>query len=284
MLPALMVLAALSIVPFVVLIAMSVSKVSTLGRVSLQFAGLANWQAVLTDSSIWAAWGRSAIHLAAIISLEMVAGLVVAVVLHHLVRARSLVLALVLLPMFLAPVMVGLLGRFLFDSTIGLYARLLQLLGLDQDLLASPGTALPTVIAIDVWQWTPLIALILLAGLVSVPASTAEAAAVDGAGFLRTLWSVTLPQMRAVIIVALLVRCMDAIRFFDIITATTNGGPADSTKTVPLKLYELAFRFNNQMGKAAVLALMMLISSIVLARLFLRAFADRDGATYGGGR
>ena len=131
-------------------------------------------------------------------------------------------------------------------------------------------------ILIDVWEWTPLVALIMLAGLTSVPISTLEAAAVDGASRVQTLFRVTVPQMKQVILVALLVRSMDAVRFYDIITVTTNGGPADATKIVPLKLYELAFRFNNEMGRAAVVGLMMLIFSIFLARAFVSAFSGRE--------
>lgn len=276
MLPALLFLALLSIVPLVMLIAMSFSKVRTLGGVRLTPNGVDNWVAVFSDSSIWASWGRTIVYFVALIVLEMLLGFVFAVVLNRLVRSRSVMLSIVLLPMFLAPVIVGLLGRFLLDGTIGLYAQVLAGLGIPIDLFAQPSTALPTIIMIDAWEWTPLIALILLAGLTSVPPSTLEAAAVDGAGYFRTLFTIVVPQMRAVILVALLVRSMDAIRFYDIITATTNGGPADSTKIIPLKLYELAFRFNDQIGRAAVVGIMMLVFSNVIATLFVRLFADKE--------
>ena len=277
--PALALLGVLSWVPFVVLVAMSFAKVRTLGGVSLTPNGTANYAAVLGDPTIWASWGRSLVYFVAIVGLEMLLGLAIALVLHRLVRARSLLLSVVLLPMFLAPVMVGLLGRFMLDSTIGLYAKALSVLGVHTDLLADPDTALPAVIGIDVWEWTPLIALILLAGLSSVPPATIEAATVDGAGPLRTLTAVVLPQMRSILLVALLIRSMDAIRYYDIITGTTNGGPADSTKIIPLRLYEYAFRFNNQLGNAAVLGLTMLAFSIVLARLFVRVLRERRSST-----
>jgi len=257
---------------------MSFSQVRTLGGVRLKFNGLDNWVAVLSDASVWASWGRSLIYFVAIVALEMVLGFVFAVILHHLLRGESIMLSIVLLPMFLAPVMVGLLGRFLLDSTIGLYAQLMQMVGLDTDLFAQPSTALPTVIMIDVWQWTPLVALIMLAGITSVPPSTLEAASIDGAGFFRRLFEMVIPQMKPIILVALLVRSMDAIRYFDIITATTNGGPADATKIVPIRLYEMAFRFNNQIGRAAVLGITMLVFSIALANVFVRFFGERQAA------
>lgn len=276
--PALVLLGVLSLIPFVMLIAMSFSKVKTLGGVKLQFIGLDNWTTVLGDASVWASWGRSLVYFGSIIVVEMALGFVFAVILHSLLRARSVMLSLVLLPMFLAPVMVGLLGRFMLDSTIGLYAQIGQFLGLDTDVFARTTTAMPAVIMIDVWEWTPLVALIMLAGLTSVPPATLEAASVDGAGFIRRLFSIAVPQMKPVILVALLVRSMDAIRYYDIITATTNGGPADSTKIVPIKLYEMAFRFNNQIGRAAVLGITMLVFSIALANVFVRVFGERGAA------
>jgi multiple sugar transport system permease protein len=278
MAPTLALLALLSLVPFFMLIAMSFSKVRTLGGIRLQFTGLENWVDVLTNPAFWASWGRSLIYFTSIVALEMVLGFVFAVVLNNLILARSFLLSVVLLPMFLAPVMVGLLSRFLLDSTIGLYAKMLAGVGFDTDVFANPSTAMPAVILIDVWEWTPLVALIMLAGLTSVPPTTLEAASVDGAGFFRSLFNIVIPQMKAVILVALLVRSMDAIRYFDVITATTNGGPADATKIIPIRLYEMAFRFNNQIGQAAVVGLTMLVFSIALANVFLRFFGDREVA------
>ncbi|HYP46701.1 MAG TPA: sugar ABC transporter permease [Propionibacteriaceae bacterium] len=276
MAPALLLLGVLSLIPFVMLIAMSFSEVKTLGGVRLEFAGLDNWTAVLGDGAVWASWARSLAYFGSIVVLEMALGFIFAVILHNLLRGRSVMLSLVLLPMFLAPVMVGLLGRFMLDSTIGLYAQLMQVVGLDTDVFARTSTALPAVILIDVWEWTPLVALIMLAGLTSVPPATLEAASVDGAGFFRRLFSIAVPQMMPVILVALLVRSMDAIRYYDIITATTNGGPADSTKIIPIKLYEMAFRFNNQIGRAAVVGLTMLVFSIALANIFLKVFSEKE--------
>jgi multiple sugar transport system permease protein len=278
MAPTLVVLALLSLVPFFMLIAMSFSQVKTLGGIRLQFVGLKNWVDVFANPDFWSSWGLSLIYFTSIIVLEMVLGFAFAVVLNNLILARSFLLSVVLLPMFLAPVMVGLLSRFLLDSTIGLYAKMMQSVGLETDVFANPNTAMPTVILIDVWEWTPLVALIMLAGLTSVPPSTLEAAAVDGAGFFRSLFNIVIPQMKAVILVALLVRSMDGIRYFDVITATTNGGPADATKIIPIRLYEMAFRFNNQIGRAAVVGLTMLIFSIALANIFVRFFGDREVA------
>ena len=164
---------------------------------------------------------------------------------------------------------VGLLGRFLTDSTYGLYAWFLKETGIySGDILGSPKSAFLAVTLMDVWEWTPLIALIVLAGLTSVPKPVLEAAAMDGAGYFKRLRYIVLPMISGVMIVALLIRSMDAIRYFDIITNTTNGGPADATKIVPIRLYETAFRFFD-LGYAAAIGLSMLVVTIIMANIFL---------------
>jgi multiple sugar transport system permease protein len=189
-------------------------------------------------------------------------------------RGRNVLLSLVLLPMFVAPSIVGLLGRYLTDSTFGLYAWVLRSLGFSGDILGNPTGAFAAVVLMDVWEWTPLIALITLAGLASVPLAVREAAAVDGASWWMTLRFIIFPAISNVLLVALLIRSMDAIRYFDIIWVTTNGGPADATKIVPIRLYETAFRFFD-LGYAAAIGLAMLAFSIVIARMFVRLLDTR---------
>jgi multiple sugar transport system permease protein len=179
------------------------------------------------------------------------------------------------MPMFMAPVIVGLLGRFMTDSTYGLYAWVLKTTHLfTGDILGSPVAAFVAVTLMDVWEWTPLIALIVLAGLTSIPGPVLEAARVDGATYWQRLRHIVLPMISGVVIIALLIRAMDAIRYFDILTNTTAGGPADATKIIPLRLYEEAFRFFD-LGYAAAIGLTMLAFSIVVANLFVRLLRRR---------
>jgi multiple sugar transport system permease protein len=274
MTPGLILLAALSIVPFVALIAMSFSRVRLLGGVRLQPIGVANWLRFLTDADLWMSWLRTVIFFVLTVGLEMVLGVGLALCLHRVLRGRNVLLSLLLLPMFAAPAIVGLLGRYLTDSTFGLYAWVLRALGFDGDILGSPVSAFAAVVLMDVWEWTPLIALITLAGLSSVPQSVREAAAVDGAPGWMTLRYIIFPAISKVLLVALLIRSMDAIRYFDIIWVTTNGGPADATKIVPVRLYETAFRFFD-LGYAAAIGLAMLAFSIFIARSFVRLLDTR---------
>ena len=275
MAPALIVLALLSIFPFIYIVLMSLSRVGLIGGIDLRWAGLDNWTRLFSDSSVGAAWVRSIVYFILTVGLEMTLGIGIALLVHSLVWGKNLVLSLVLMPMFMAPAIVGLLGRFLTDSTYGLYAWVLRETGLyTGDILGSTTSAFIAVTLMDVWEWTPLIALIVLAGLSSVPKPVLEASRVDGATYWQRLRHIVFPMIAGVVIVALLVRSMDAIRYFDIIYNTTNGGPADATKIVPIRLYETAFRFFD-LGYAAAIGLSMLAVSILLANIFMRTLKKR---------
>ena len=275
LLPVLLLLAILSLFPFLYIIWMSLNTVSLINGISFEFAGLGNWTRMFTDVIVGAAWVRAAIYFVATVGLEMVLGVAIALLVHELVWGKNLVLSLILLPMFMAPVIVGLLGRFLTDSSYGLYAFVLRELGIfEKDILGTSSSALTAVILMDVWEWTPLIVLIVLAGLASVNQYVIEAAKVDGANYLERLRHIVAPSIAGVVIVALLVRSMDAIRYFDIITVTTNGGPGNTTKIIPIRLYETAFRFFD-LGYAAAIGLGMLVFSILVANAFVRILESR---------
>jgi len=275
MAPGVAVLALLSILPFIALVVMSFSTVQLLGGVRLSWAGLDNWSRALADPDMWSSWLKTIIFLGATLGLEMVLGIGLALLLHRVTRGRGLLLSLILLPMFVAPVIVGLLGRYLTDSTFGLYAWLLNQMGWEGDILGGTTSAFVAVVLMDVWEWTPLVALITLAGLSSVNPSTMEAASLDGAGYWRSLQHIVFPSISGILLVALLIRAMDAVRYYDIIFVTTNGGPADATKIIPIRLFENAFRFFD-LGYAATIGLMMLVLTILIAQGFVRVLARKD--------
>lgn len=274
--PALILLAVISLIPFFSILWMSFNEVSLMGGLSFEFAGLDNWQRVFTDPDIRSSWWTSLVYFVATVGLEMLLGTLIALLVHGLTRGANLIISLLLIPMFIAPVIVGLLGRFLLDPSHGLYAWLLTESGLfDGNVLGSVGSAMVAVILMDVWEWTPLVALIVLAGLASVPEDVLEAAEMDGANYWQKLIHIILPTISGILLVALLIRAMDAIRFFDIIFITTQGGPADSTKIIPIRLYDVAFRFFD-LGYAATIGITMLVFSIVVANAFVRMIKRRE--------
>ena len=270
LLPAVLVLAALSIYPFFYMIWMSLSSITLIGGISTTFVGLQNWETLVTDPAVWSSWLTTLEYVGGTLMIELLLGIAVALAITELGAFRNLVLTLVILPMFMAPVVVGLLGLFLTNSTYGLYAYVLHRLSLftTTEILGNTRTALPAVMLMDVWEWTPLIVMIVAAGLSALPKEPLEAASVDGASTLQRLRYVILPMLRPAILVALLIRSMDAIRYYDIIWVTTAGGPADATKIIPIRLYETAFRFFN-LGYAAAIGLSMLVVTIILGKLFV---------------
>ncbi len=277
MLPALAVLAAISILPFLYIIWMSLNDVTLLGGsgLSSRWVGLGNWAGMFTDPNVGAGWVRMVIYFVATVGLQVILGVAIALLVHEVVWGKNLALSLILIPMFVAPVIVGLLGRFLINPTYGLYSWILEETGIfTGNILGEDVPAFVAVVLMDVWEWTPLITLITLAGLVSVQQPVLEAAKVDGAGYWRRLWYIVLPSISGIVIVALLIRSMDALRYFAIIWQVTGGGPANATKIIPMSLYEVAFRFL-QLGYAATIGLVMLATSILIANLFTTILRQR---------
>ena len=286
MLPALVVLVVITVIPFIMLIAMSFAKVQLLGGVKLSPSGLTNWVTVLSDVATWHSWGVTLLFFVLAVGMEMLVGTVLALILNSLRRGQSVVFSLVLLPMFLAPITVGLLGNFLLDPTIGLYSWVMESLHLTSEahsVLGSQSTAMLSVATLDMWEWAPLVALIVLAGLTSVPPSVLEAASMDGAGYVRTLFSIVIPSILPVLLVALLVRSMDAVRYYDIVHITSGGGPANSTWVISLQLNEKVQAtsvdgITTLIGQSAVIGITMLAFTVIIANLFVRVL-DRRGLT-----
>lgn len=269
MLPALALLAALSLFPFFFLIYMSFNEVSPIGGLSYNWINFENWANVFTNRTVLSSWLTSFIYFPVALILEMVLGIAIALLVHEIAWGRNIAISLIIMPMFMAPVIVGLLGRFMLDSTFGFYDWVLNATGLYAgNVFGSGGPALTALILMDVWEWTPLVTLIVLAGLSAVPQNITEAAQIDGANYWQRLRYVIAPSISSIVVVALLIRSMDLIRFFDKILITTNGGPANATKIIPIRLYEVAFRFF-ELGYAAAIGLTILVFSIVVAILFL---------------
>lgn len=275
MLPALLLLASLSLFPFFFIIWMSFNEVSPIGGLSFEWVGIENWKNVFTEAAIRSSWMTSLIYFATALGLEMVLGTAIALLVHELVWGRNIVISLLIMPVFMAPVIVGLVSRFLVNPTFGLYDWLLDITGIfSGNILGSGTSALTAVILMDVWEWTPLITLIVLAGLSALPQEVMEAARVDGANYWQRLRHIVGPMISGVVVVALLIRSMDLIRYFDKILITTNGGPADATKIIAIRLYERAFRFFD-LGYAAAIGLSMLVFSIIIAISFLQILRQR---------
>ena len=271
LMPAVIILLLITIYPTIYMLYMSTIKYSTLPQVPSEFIGFGNWIAMLTDPDVWSSWWTTVIYFVFALGLQILLGTAIAILIEHSPFLQDILATALLCPMFLAPVLVGLLWRFMLHDSYGIYSYLLRSFGLldkATSLLGNIHTALPTVIIMDTWEWTPLIMIIVLSGLRALPMDIIEAAQVDGASFLQQLRYITLPLLRPVFIVALLIRSMDLLRYIDHLMVTTAGGPADATKILAIRIYENAFRFF-KLGYASVLAITLLIVIIILGRFFI---------------
>jgi multiple sugar transport system permease protein len=194
--------------------------------------------------------------------VEMVLGVLIALLLNKPFRGNNLVKTLILLPMVATPVAMGMAWLLMLEPTIGVINAFLRIVGLaPQPWLASQQQALPSLMLVDIWQWTPMVALIALAGLASLPEEPIEAAIVDGAGPFQRFWHVLLPLLAPTLIVAMLLRSIDALKTFDIIYTMTQGGPGFATETLNIYSYVQGFSYF-QMGKAS--SLLVVFFAIVL--------------------
>ena len=269
MAPAIAVLAFISLYPFVWLIVMSLQNV---GVGAGEWVGLRNYTKLLSDERFLQGWVLLFKYSAMCLTLQLSIGLLLAVIVNGARWEKFLVTAL-LMPMMMAPAVAGLVWLFLYNGTFGWYHWLFQSLGWlgGGSILSSTDTAMLAIVLVDVWQWTPLITLIALAGLKRVPQDQLEANMVDGASPLRNFFAITLPNLYPVLLIAIMLRFMDNFRFIDAALVLTGGGPADSTKILPIYLFEVAFKFF-KLGRGAAIALTLLVVTIILGKILVRIF------------
>jgi multiple sugar transport system permease protein len=272
MAPAILVLAFISIYPFFWMIYMSLHEVD-IGNVS--WNDFANFTRLSGDARFLMGWWLLIQYSVMCLFLQIAIGVFLAVALNGS-RYEKILVTTLLMPMMMAPLIAGMVWYFLYNGTFGWYHWLLQSLGIlgPKSILASSSTAMIGIVLVDVWQWTPLITLITLAGLKRVPQDQLEANMVDGASPFRNFVMVTLPNLYPVLLIAIMLRFMDNFRFIDSVLVLTGGGPGNATKILPIYLFEVSFKFF-KLGRGAAIALILLIVTIILGMLLVRIF-DRQ--------
>lgn len=241
-------------------------------RPDYAIVGLENYLDLAGNGDYTAALRNTFVFVALAVTIELLLGLALALALQRQRRLRDLTRAFLLTPMFVTPIAVGLMFRFLLNQQLGAIPAALDVFGVTIDFFG-PQLALLTIVAIDVWQWTPFMVLLLLAGLESLPRQPFEAARVDGASTWMTFRRVTLPLLRPVIAVAVLIRALDAFKVFEYVFATTRGGPGNATDTIQYQVYRTAIQFF-RLGEAAAMAFVLVVIVlglvVLLYRLLLR--------------
>jgi multiple sugar transport system permease protein len=272
--PAVAVLAALSAYPLVYLIKVSFQ---TGAGASLHWS-LDNFARLASDGFFRAALGHTVVYAVSALTAEFLLGLGLALLLDTRLRGRAAFRAILLIPMMLPPVVVGVAWRLMFNPSFGAINGTMKGAGINTDGLtwtASPSLALASVIAVDVWQWTPFMFLVLLAGLQAIPQEPYEAAMIDGSSWWQTFRHVTLPLLKPAILIALLLRTMDLLRVFDQIFILTEGGPGFATETVSLYIYRTAFRFFD-FGYAAAMSFALLLLTNAISLVYIRLLQRQE--------
>ena len=229
-----------------------------------------NYVSLIQDDRFLMALWTTLIFTAGVTSLEFLIGLGLALSLKVRGKIAALLRSIMIIPMMLTPVAVGLMWRYLYDNSSGVFVYFLSLLGVHNmpPWLGDASYALPSVMVVDIWQWTPFIFLILLSGISSLPPAAFEAAKVDGASSIQMFRYVTFPLLTPFIIIAVTLRFVTAFKVFDIVYVLTRGGPADKTQTLSMYIYKSGWLFL-KMGYASALSYVMLMIIVVISVFFL---------------
>ncbi len=241
-----------------------------------EFVGLDNLTRSLSDSQFWGSIGRTIYFVTLSVGLQVVLGVGAALLFHQRFPGRGVARTLFMFPMIATPAAVALVWKMMFDPTIGILNYLVQSVGGPTLLwISDANLVIPALAIVDTWMWTPLVMLIVLAGLAALPQEPFEAAKVDGAGPLRTFVSITLPLLSPVILVAALFRLIDAIKTFDIIKVITDGGPGTASETLNLYAFKQGLSYLH-FGYGSMLLVWLTLLVFVVAIVFTRLRARTD--------
>ena len=241
-----------------------------------EWVGLANYARVVSEPEFWSAFGNGAVIALASIALQVALGIAIAMVLNETFVGQGLARGIMILPYLLPTVVACLTFEWLLDGSYGYVKAVLSQLGLPMfDWSASRGPATATIVFVSVWIWTPFVVTCVLAGLQSIPKQLYEAAKVDGAGAWQRFWHVTIPGLRPVLTVVVLLRGIWMFNKFDVVWLLTRGGPVNSTETLPVLAYRKTFQAFDVGGGAAVATISFLILSAVIL-VYLRLFPLDD--------
>ncbi len=244
-----------------------------------RYLGLANFTRLWSDPTVWSSVRTTFVFGFWVVALEMLIGIGLALLLEKSMRGATFFRTILVMPLMIAPVVVGLIWRYLLDArngvinyyldSIGQAVPFLQGLGFKSHAwLGDPNLAMVSIIVSDVWQWTPFVFMIVLAGLQGLPGEVMEAAYIDGANWLRMTWHVKLPMLRNILLIALLMRVIDVFRALEVIYVMTGGGPGSATRVLSLTLFQTAFT-SRDLGYSATIALLLSVILVVFSVVLL---------------
>ncbi len=265
-LPAALLFLIIILIPFITALTYSFRAFSFTDSTAYgQYIGVANFRRLVFDKDFYYSFRVTFTYMIPAILIQGLLGMVMALVIASAVKRARVLIPIMLLPTLLTPVVIGLIGVLTLNPDFGVIGIWLRKAGLVREaVLGSSTWALPAIIGVDTYQWTPFVAVILTAGLLGLPKEPYEAAQVDGANPFQTFWRVTMPLLWPYLVVALLIRVIDAFRIFDIIWVMTRGGPGTVTETVGVYAYRHVFRYwDLGYGSAMIIVLFVFISILV---------------------
>ena len=248
-----------------------------LQRPGRQFIFLDNYGTAFADNRLWEALGHTLIIVVIAVILELVIGMILAYILSEKLPGKRFIIPLFILPVVMAPIIVGFTWRMLWDTQFGPINQTLGwIIGQPVTVvwLANPYTVYPAILITEIWQWTPFMFLILLAGLSAINPEIREAASMDGASGWQTIRHITIPLLKPVIVLAIIFRALDVFKIFDIVFALTGGGPGSQTETASLYIYILGFK-NFRLGYAAAVSFILLVIVAVLITILWQRLGQR---------
>ena len=253
-----------------------------IGSDKFRWIGLANYTKLLTPGSDFLTAAGVTLRFALIdVAAEFAIGLGLALLLNREFFARNLFRVLILIPLMVPPLAAGLMWRFMYDQSQGVYSYFIRVLGGNPPVfLGDPKIALFALVATEVWRSSPFMVLVLLAALQSIPKELQEAAQVDGASSLQGFWYITLPFISPVIAVALLFRTVDSLRTFDLVYLMTGGGPGTVTEVVSMYIYRWGFR-NFRLGFTSASSMILLFATLAICAIYLRMLVRRQAYLQG---
>lgn len=269
--PPLLFLFFIVIYPFAFSLKLAFYRWNLINVLDQYFIGVGNFLRMFRDSLFWNAIRVTFVYVAVATVVEFFIGLALALIVAQDLKGMRIIRSLLLIPMTMTPLVVGLMWRYMLNPSYGIVNYLINsVTGISPpQWLSDPILALPTLIFVDIWQWTPFMFVILLAGVQSLPKEPYEAAQVDGARKHQILFFVTLPLLRPIILVAALLRIIDTFRVYDLVYSMTRGGPINTTQNLSWYIYQVGFKFY-EFGYASSLSWIMLIISIAICTQLIR--------------
>ena len=270
LLPSAIVFLALGVYPTIVALWTSLTSYSLTDPVSRKFVFLGNYLKLLTDTRFWTSLGHSLWFVGVSVFVSFVLGLGIELLLYRTKKFQGFFRIVFLVPMVIAPTITTLNFKFMYNYNLGIINRLLQVVGIPKvDFLGNPSVALWSAIAVDVWQWTPLVILVLLSGLEALPKEPIEAALIDGASGWEIFRYITMPLLNRFVAVVVVIRTMDALKVYETIQLMTAGGPGTASETMNTYLATVGFSWFD-MGYASALGIFALYFTSILALLIVK--------------